>query len=162
MADSVSRPKDIYKYAKQCQETYQDLKDIEIRTLVANFVRNWYNQRLNTNANTNIDTNANAKMTNHSECPANFSYNRPPPTASNPTVAMHLVRSKATKLTKEKIVKLQYENRCFHCKVIRNHWSWCPKKWQSMIAITNSTVLALVNVSEMAVPQPDHIEAENI
>ena len=162
MADGVSQPKDIYKYAKQCQEAYQNLKDIEIQTLIANFIRNWYNQRLNTNANTNISTNANAKMTNHSEHPANFSYNHPPPAASNPTVAMHLACSKATKLTKEKIVKLQYENRYFHCKVIENHWPWCPKEWRSMIAITNSTVLALVNVSEMAVLQPDHVEAENV
>ena len=31
-----------------------------------------------------------------------------------------------------------------------------------MITITNpNTVLALVNISEVAVPQPDHIEAEN-
>ena len=40
MAGSVSWPKDIYKYTKQCQETYQDLKDIKIWTPTANFTGN--------------------------------------------------------------------------------------------------------------------------
>ena len=43
MASGVSRPKDIYEYAQQCQLTYQDLKDIELWTLAANFGGNRYN-----------------------------------------------------------------------------------------------------------------------
>ena len=40
MVGGVSQPTDIHEYAKQCQQTYQDLKDIKIRTPVANFARN--------------------------------------------------------------------------------------------------------------------------
>ena len=40
MTGSVSRPTDIHEYAKQCQQIYQNLKDIEIRTPVANFAGN--------------------------------------------------------------------------------------------------------------------------
>ena len=43
MAGSVSWLTDIHEYAKQCQQTYQDLKNIEIWTPVANFAGNWYN-----------------------------------------------------------------------------------------------------------------------
>ena len=40
MAGGVFQPTDIHEYAKQCQQTYQDLKDIKIRTPVANFAGN--------------------------------------------------------------------------------------------------------------------------
>ena len=59
MAGSVSRPKNIHEYAQQCQLAYQDLKDIELRTLAANFDGNWYNR----GTNTNMSTSTNAKTT---------------------------------------------------------------------------------------------------
>ena len=40
MAGGVSRPTDIHEYAKQCQQTYQNLKDIEIQIPVTNFAGN--------------------------------------------------------------------------------------------------------------------------
>ena len=43
IAGGVSRTKDIHEYAKQCQKAYQDLKDIENQTPVANFAGNQYN-----------------------------------------------------------------------------------------------------------------------
>ena len=43
MAGGVSQPTDIYEYAKQCQQTYQNLKDIKIRTPITNFAGNQYN-----------------------------------------------------------------------------------------------------------------------
>ena len=113
MAGGVSQPKNIYKYAKQCQETYQDLKDIESQTLVANFAENQYNQKTNTNANTNMGTNANAKMANRSKRPINSLYSHLFFAASNFAVAICPAYSKATRLTKEKIAKLQRKDQCF-------------------------------------------------
>ena len=72
MADGVSWSTDIHEYVKQCQQTYQDLKDIKIWTPIANFAENQYKR--GTNANTNTNTNTNAKTVNCSEHPANFSY----------------------------------------------------------------------------------------
>ena len=56
MADGVSQPTDIHEYVKQCQQTYQDLKNIKIRTPMANFAGNQYNQETNTNTNVNART----------------------------------------------------------------------------------------------------------
>ena len=163
MADSVSWPTDIYEYAKQCQQAYQDLKDIKIWILVANFARNQYNQRgTNTNVNTgsSTGTNMNAKMANCSECPTNLSYSHLLSIASNPAVATCPACSNATRLTKEEIAKLQRKDWCFYCKEVGDHWLWCSKEWQLITAITN-TALALVNISKVIVPQPGHVEAEN-
>ena len=124
MAGGISRPKDIHKYAKQCQEAYQDLKNIESQTPAANFAGNQYNQgETNTNVNTgtNMGMNVNAKMANHNKHLANFSYSRPSSVASNSAMAICLARSKATKLTKEKIAKLQHEDQCFHYKEVRDY-----------------------------------------
>ena len=165
MASGMSWSTDIHEYAKQCQQAYQNLKDIKIQTPAANFTENWYNQggtNTNGNTSTNMGTNVNAKTANCSERLANFSYSRPLSIASNPAIAIHSACSKAIRLSKEEIAKLQREDRCFHCKEIKNHQLRCPKEWQPMTAITNpSTALALVNISEVAVPQPGHVEAEN-
>ena len=40
MAGGVSQPKDLHEYAQQCQLAYQDLKDIKLQTLAANFGSN--------------------------------------------------------------------------------------------------------------------------
>ena len=162
MAGDVAWPKDIYKYAKQCQEAYQGLKDIKTRTSAANFAENWYNQGTNTNASTSINTNTNTKTANHSKHPINSLYSHLLSVASNPTMATYPTCSQATKLTKKKIAKLQSEDQYFHCKDVGDHRPWCPKAWRLMIAITNITMLALINVSEVAVSQPSHMEAENI
>lgn len=162
MAGGVSRPKNIHKYAKQCQEAYQDLKNIENQTPAANVAENQYNQGTNTNTNTSTNTGTNAKTANHSEHSVNSLYSHFPFVALNPTVIMHPACSKVTKLTKKKIAKLQCENQCFHCKRVGDYWSWCLKEWQSMTTITNSTTLVLVNVSEVAVPQPSHVKTENV
>ena len=157
MTGGVSWPKDIHKYAKQFQEAYQDLKDIEIQTPAVNFAENQYNQKKNTS------TNANAKTTNQSKRLANLVYSCPFSVAFNPTVATCPACSKAIRLTKEKTAKLQREDQCFHYKEIGDHQPQCSKEWWSMTAITNpNTALALINVSEVAVPQPGHVEAENI
>ena len=55
MADGVSQPKNLHKYAEQCQLTYQDLKNIELQTPTANFGGNQY-WKTNTNRNTNMST----------------------------------------------------------------------------------------------------------
>ena len=53
MAGDVSRLKDLYEYAQQYQLVYQNLKDIELQTSVANFGGNRYQE---TNKNTNTKT----------------------------------------------------------------------------------------------------------
>ena len=143
---------------------YQDLKDIKIQTPAANFAGNQCNQKTNTNANTSTNTsaNVNVKTANCSKHPANSVYSRPFSVALNPAVATHLACSKATRLIKEKIAKLQRKDWCFYCKKVRDHRPQCLKEWQLMTAITNSTMLAIVNISKMAVPQSGHVEAENV
>ena len=76
--------------------------------LVANFARNQYNWGTNTNTNTN--TNANTKTVNCSECPINFSYSRLFFMTSNFVMAICPACSKATRLIKEEIAKLQRKN----------------------------------------------------
>ena len=157
----MSQPKDIHKYAQQCQLAYQDLKNIKLQTPAANFGGNRY-QETNTNTNTSTSTSPKTagQQTNCNEWPANFWYSRPFFVALNLAVATRPACSKATRLTREKIAKLQWEDQCFHCKEVGNHQPRCLKEWQLMTAITN-TALALVNVSKVAVPQPGHVEAEN-
>ena len=131
MAGGVSRPKNIHKYVKQCQETYQDLKDIEIWTPVTNFAGNQYNWgETNTNMNMGTSTgmNANAKTANCSKRFANFFYSRSSSVASNSAVAMRPARSDATRFTREKIAKLQREDQCFHCKEVKDHRLQCSKE----------------------------------
>ena len=101
------------------------------------------------------------QQTNCNECPANSLYSYPPSITLNPAVTMHFVCSKATRLISEEIAKLQREDQCFYCKEVEDHWPWCSKEWQPMIVLTNSAALAWVNISEMTVPQPDHVEVEN-
>ena len=140
------------------------MKNIEIRTPATNFIRNQYNQgETNTNMNTNTSTgtNANAKTANRSKRPANSSYSCLFFVASNSVVATRPACSDPTRLIREKIAKLQREDQCFHCKKVGDHRPRCSKKWRSMTVLTNSVALAQVNVSEMAVPQPGHVEAEN-
>ena len=164
IAGDISWPKDIHKYVKQYQEVYQNLKNIESQTPATNFAGNRYNWgETNTNANTSINTgiNANAKTANCSERPANFSYNRLFSVASNLAIAMRPACSKVTRLSKEKIAKLHWENWCFYCKEVRDYWPQYSKKWWPMTVITNSTALILVNISEVAVLQPGHVETEN-
>ena len=151
MADGVSQPTDIHEYTKQCQQTYQDLKDIEVRTPVANFARNQYNQGTNANTNTNTSTKTTSQQANHNKCPANSVYNRPPSMASNPA-AMRPAHSEATRLTHEKIAKLQYEDCCFICKEVGDHRPKCLNRWQLMLVLTNTdSALAQVNISKVTV-----------
>ena len=160
MADGVFRPKNIHEYAKQYQQAYQDLKDIKRQTSASNSAGNWYNQ--GTNMNTSTSTNANARITSkQSNHPANFLYSRFLSVASNPAVATHPAGNEATRLTKKKLAKLQRKNWYFHCKKVEDYWPQYLKEWQPMTAITN-TALALVNVSKVVVPQPGHVEAENV
>ena len=105
MASNVSQSTDIHEYAKQCQQIYQDLKNIEIQTPIANFAENQYNR--GTNANTSTNTNANTKMVNRSERPTNSSYSRSFSMALNFVIAMRPVCSKVTRLIKGEIAKLQ-------------------------------------------------------
>ena len=129
MAGDVSWPTNIHEYAKQCQHAYQDLKPIEIHTPADNFDENWYN-RGGTNTNTNTGMNANTKMVNCSKCSANFLYSHLSSVASlNYAVATHPTCSKATRLIKDKISKLQQEDQYFHCKEVRNHRSQYSKEW---------------------------------
>ena len=160
MAGSVSRPKDIHEYAQQCQLAYHDLKDIKFWTPAANFGGNWYNQRTNTNTSTSTNAKIAGLQVNCNKHPANSLYSRFLSIASNP-VSMYSAYSKATRLTWEEITKLQREDRCFTCKEVGNYWPKCTNKWRPMLAIADST-LARVNISEVAVPQPGHMEAENI
>ena len=159
MVGGVFWPTNIHEYAKQCQQTYQDLKNIKIQTPIANFAENQYNHK--TNANTSTNTNANAKTVNCSKRLANSSYSCSSSMVLNPVVTTCPACSKVTRLTKEEIAKLQRKDWCFHCKKIGDHWPQCPKEWQSMTVFINSAALAWVNVSKMAVPQFGHIEVEN-
>ena len=120
MAGGVSQPKDIHEYAQQYQLAYQDLKDIKLRTPAANFGGNQYNQ--GTNTNTSMSTNAKTAgpQINRNERPANFLYSRIPSVALNPA-SMRLACSKATRLTREEIAKLQRKDYCFICKEVGNH-----------------------------------------
>ena len=145
MADSISRPKDIHEYVKQCQKAYQDLKDIEIWTPAPNTAGNWFNQKTNINTGTGTNTNM---MASSSNCFADSLYSHPFSITLNP-VSTRPACSKATRLFKEKIAKLQREDWYFYCKEVGDHQPKCTKKWQLMKAIT--IALALINVSEMAV-----------
>ena len=127
MAGSVSRPKDIHEYAQQCQLAYQDLKDIELRTPVANFGGNWYNWRTNTNMSTSTNAKTAGPQANCNKCPANSLYSRLFSVALNPA-SMCLAHSKATRLTREKIAKLQYEDCCFTCKEVGDHRPKCTNR----------------------------------
>ena len=104
MADGVSWPTDIHEYAKQCQQMYQDLKDIKIQMPVANFAGNQYNW--GTNANTNTNSNTNTKTVNCSKRPVHSSYSRLSSVVLNPAITTCPARSKATRLTKKEIAKL--------------------------------------------------------
>ena len=161
MASGVSQPTDIHEYAKQCQQTYQDLKDIKIWIPIANFAGNRYNQGTNANTNTNTSTKTAGQQDNCNERPANSVYSRLFSMASN-SAALYPVRSEATRFTNEEIAKLQREDRCFTCKEVGNHWSKCPNRWRLMLVLTNAdSALARVHISEVTVPQPGHVEAEN-
>ena len=121
IASGVSRPKNIHKYAKQCQKAYQDLKDIEIRTPAANLAGNWYNQGTNTNTSTKTA----GQQANRNKRPANSVYSHLFSVALNPAFTRP-ARSKATRLTRKKIAKLQREDRYFTCKEVNDHQPKCP------------------------------------
>ena len=160
MADGVSWPKNIHEYAKQCQQAYQDLKDIKQQTPAANSAGNWYNQE--TNTNTSTSTNVNARTASRqSDCPANFLYSCSSSVALNPAVATRLARSKAIRLTKEELAKLQRKDWCFHCKKVGDYRLRCSKEWWLMTVFLSLTALARISVSKVAMPQPGHVEAEN-
>ena len=120
MAGGVSQPKDIHEYVQQCQLAYQDLKDIKLQTPVANFGGNRYNQKMNTNTFMSTNAKIAGPQANRNERPANSLYSRSFSIASNPAFT-HPTRSKATRLTREEIAKLQREDRCFTCKEVSNH-----------------------------------------
>ena len=161
MAGDVSQPKNIHKYVKQCQEAYQDLKDIKIQTSAANIAGNWYNQE--TNMNTSTNTGTNAKTANRNERSTNSLYSHlPSSVASNSAVTMRLMRSKTTRLTWEKIAKLQREDCCFTCKEVDDYQLKCSNRWWPMSVFTNvGLALAWINISEVAILQLGYIKAEN-
>ena len=117
MVDGVLQSKNIHEYAKQCQQAYQDLKNIDRQTSAANPAGNQYNQGINTNTSTSI--NVNAKMANCSEHLANFIYSYPSSMALSPAMATRPAHSKATKLTKEEIAKLDAKTNVFTAKRLR-------------------------------------------
>ena len=160
MAGGMSWPKDIHEYVQQYQLAYQDLKDIRLRTLAANFDGNWYNRETNTNTFTSTNAKIAGPQANRNKRLANSLYSRPLSVASNPAF-MCPARSKATRLIREEIAKLQHEDYYFTYKEIGNHWPKCTNGWQPISAIMNSA-LARVNISEVAVSQPGHVEAENV
>ena len=160
MVGGVSQPKDIHEYVQQCQLAYQDLKDIELQTPAANFGGNRYNQETNTNTSTSTNAKTAGLQVNCNEHPANSLYSHLPSVTSNPA-STRPARSKATRLNWEEIAKLQRKNYCFTCKEVSDHWPKCINGWRPISAIAD-LALARVNVSEMAVPQPGHIEAKNI
>ena len=159
MAGGVSWPTDIHEYAKQCQQMYQDLKAIKIQMPVANFAENQYNW--GTNANTNTNTNTNTKTVKCSKHPVHSSYSRFFSVVLNPAIATCPARSKAIRLTKKEIAKLQRKDQCFYYKEVGDYQPQCPKEWQPMTVLMNSVALAQINISEVVVPQPGHVEAEN-
>ena len=159
ITSGVSRPKNLHEYVQQCQLAYQDLKDIKLWTPAANFGGNWY-QGTNTNTNTSIKTAS--QQANCNKRPANSVYSRLSFIALN-LVSMRLACSKATRLTQEKIAKLQREDYCFTCKKVGNYWSKHPNKWQLMAVFTNAdSALTKVNISKVAISQPGHVGAENV
>ena len=160
MAGGVSRSKDIHEYTQQCQLAYQNLKDIKLQTLAANFGGNRYNRETNTNTSTSTNAKTTGPQTNCNECPVNSLYNCPSSVALNPT-SMHPACSKATRLIQEEITKLQREDCCFTCKKVGNHRLKCTNRWQPTPAIADSA-LARVNVNKIAMPQPGHMEVENV
>ena len=120
MAGSMSQLTDIHEYAKQCQQTYQDLKNIKIQMPVANFAENQYNQRTNANTNMNMSTKTKGQQANRNGRPANSVYSCPLSVALN-TTAMRLAHSEATRLTREEIAKLQCEDHYFTYKKVDDH-----------------------------------------
>ena len=150
MAGDVSRAKNIYVYAQQCQLAYQDLKDIKLQTPAANFSGNRYNRRTNTNMSTSTNAKTAGPQANRNKRPANSLYSRPPSIALNPA-STHPACSEATRLIQEEIAKLQREDCCFTCKEVGDHRPKCINKWWLMLAITDSA-LTRVNISEVAVP----------
>ena len=160
MAGSVSWLKDIHEYAQQCQLAYQDLKDIKLWILAANFDGNWYNRGTNTNMSISMNVKTTGPQANCNEHPANFLYNCPLSIASN-LASTRPTRSEATRLTQKEIAKLQREDRCFTCKEIGDHRPKYTNRWRPMSAIADSA-LAWVNVSEVGVPQSGHVETENV
>ena len=160
MAGGVSRPKDIYEYAQQCQLAYQDLKDIKLQTPAANFGGNRYNRGTNTNTSTSTNTKAAGPQANRNKRPTNSLYSRLPFVISY-SASTRLTCSKATRLTQEEIAKLQREDRCFTCKEVGDHQLKYTNGWRAILAIAD-LALAQINVSEMAVPQPGHMKAENV
>ena len=148
MASGVSRPTDIHEYAKQCQQTYQDLKNIEIQTPVTNFAGNQYNR--GTNANTSTKTAG--QQANRNKHPANSVYSHPPSVASN-SAATRPAHSKAIRFTCEEIAKLQREDCYFTCKEVGDYRPKCLNGWRLMLVLTNvNSALARVNVSKVTVP----------
>ena len=127
--------------------------------LVTNFAGNQYNRKTNTNTNTNTKTAG--QQTNCNEYLANSVYSCLLSVALNPA-AMCSARSKATRLTHEKIAKLQREDCCFTCKEVGDHQPKCLNGWQPMSILTNvDLALARVIVSKVTMPQPSHVEVEN-
>ena len=160
MAGGVSRPKDIHEYTQQCQLAYQDLKDIKLWTPAANFSGNRYNRGTNTNTSTSTNAKTAGLQANRNERPTNSLYSCPLSVASN-LASMYFACSKATRLTWKEIAKLQREDRCFTCKEVGDHRPKYTNRWRLMSAIAD-LALAQVNVNEVAVPQPGHVDAENV
>ena len=160
IAGGVSRLKDIHEYAQQCQLAYQDLKNIKLLTPAANFSGNQY-RGSNTNTSTSTSTKIAGQQANRNKRPANSVYSYSFSMVSN-LVFTRPACSKATRLTWEKIAKLQREDCCFTCKEVGNHRLKCSNGWRLISVFTNAdSALARINVSKVGVPQPGHMKAEN-
>ena len=128
MADSVFWPKNLHEYAQQCQLAYQDLKDIKLRTPVVNFGGNQYwGSNTNTNTSTSMSTKTTGQQVNCNKCPTNSMYSHPPSMALNLTFTC-LTCSEATRLTQEKIAKLQRKDHCFTCKKVNDYRTKYPNR----------------------------------
>ena len=69
-----------------------------------------------------------------------------------------MVREPSHLTSPKELARLRREDRCFHCKEIGDHRPRCTKNWRPMSAIT--AALTRVNVNEVAVPNPGHVEVE--
>lgn len=109
------------------------------------------NNASNTSKNSRVAT-SNTTTSQQNSRPAKSSYARPPDVG----IVQLRIRNEDNKLSREELARLRREDRCFHCKEVGDHRPPCTKNWRPMSAIT--TILARVNVSEVAVPHPGHVE----
>ena len=142
---SAKIPDDLHQYANQCEETYQKIKQLQLRigTSAERF----------TKRRTPMDS---------AQLPTSSLYAKRPVATTSPSRSSSTYRagrSDEVRLTPDELARLRKENRCFRCKEVGDHRPRCDREWQPM-----SVLPAAVNemaVREVAVPQSGHV-SENI